>query len=405
MNKNASGNGFFAELRGGWRDLLGGAIGMGCGIGGYTTTTSFFFRALEQEFHWSKVAAAASLLALPLTAAVLPLAGGLIDRFGVRRVVVLSSFALTAALWGLSVMDGGLVAFYALSAALNVFGCATGPVGYTRNIAMRFSAGRGVALALALVGIAAAGAILPNIIAPTIAQHGWRAGYQLLAEIVFVGGLVSALLLTTGRAKADTHAAEGDTLGGALRQARFWLLGTAIFLISAGSIGFVSQIQSLSIEKGFEAAMAPKLLAVLAISTFLSRILVGWALDITRAERIATIVLIVAASAAGAWLSPTGLAGAIVAAVLLGLANGAELDLMSFFCARLFGLAHYGAIYGALAAFFYFGIAAGAIAYGAIHDMTGAYTIAVIGSGGAFFLAAIAFLALGRAGASRATVS
>jgi predicted MFS family arabinose efflux permease len=46
---------------------------------------------------------------------------------------------------------------------------------------------------------------------------------------------------------------------------------------------------------------------------------------------------------------------------------------MAFFCARLFGLTHYGAIYGLLAIFFYVGMALGGFGYGLIRDRAGGY--------------------------------
>lgn len=47
---------------------------------------------------------------------------------------------------------------------------------------------------------------------------------------------------------------------------------------------------------------------------------------------------------------------ALVVAVLIGLATGAEGDLLAFLAARQFGLRSYGAIYGVLAAMFGIGM-------------------------------------------------
>src|ERR1700674_391134 len=157
-----------------------------------------------------------------------------------------------------------------------------------------------------------------------------------------------------------------------MRQPDFWLLGMAILCVSTGSLGFVSQFQSIVIEKGLPAADAPLLLSFLALSVLISRLGVGWALDLLTAEWVAACVITLAALGMLIWLTAHANIPMMIAAVgLIGLSVGAELDLMSFFCARLFGLQHYGAVYGGIAVFFYSGIAAGGLAYGAIHDLTG----------------------------------
>ena len=74
-----------SELRAGWRNLLAASIGLGLGVPIYTAISSLFLRALETEYGWSKAVTAGAMIALPLTALVLPIAGWLVDRFGVLR--------------------------------------------------------------------------------------------------------------------------------------------------------------------------------------------------------------------------------------------------------------------------------------------------------------------------------
>lgn len=387
---------FTDELRSGWRDLIGAMIGLGLGIGAYNPVSSFFFRALEHEFGWSKAAAAVSLVALPVTAVVLPFAGLLLDRFGVRRVALLSALGMSACFVWLAKMNGALWMFYAAFIALNVLGCATGPVGYTRIISTRFRRSRGAALACSLLGIGVAAMILPPVLAFILAHWGWRGGYLFFAAAVLVAGFVAMLLMRDpGGSEDGPEAASGDKLASAVVKRSFWLLGTAVFALSVASLGFVSQFQSLVIEKGLTAQAAPFLLSSLAASVFVSRLVIGWALDLFHPERVAASALLLAACGMLLWmLGGTGTGWVLTAVLLIGLSIGAELDFLSFFCAGLFGLRHYGAVYGGLAAFFYTGIAAGGILYGAIHDSTGAYAMATAISVVLFVVAAVLFLAL-----------
>src|SRR5256884_1811798 len=156
---------FAKEFSAGWREVVGAMIGIACGFTGFSPLQSFFFRALELDFGWSKTAAAISLIALPITALFLPVAGLLLDRFGVRRVALFSTLAFAACFILLSAMNGQLGMFYAAFIALSVLGIATGPISYTRAVATRFQASRGTALAIALLGSAIAGMILPQALA------------------------------------------------------------------------------------------------------------------------------------------------------------------------------------------------------------------------------------------------
>lgn len=390
---------FSDELREGWRDLLGAVLGLGLGIGAYNPVSSFFFRALEHEFGWSRSAAAVSLIALPITAAVLPMAGLLLDRFGARRVALLSSVCMAACFVWLSAMNGQLWMFYAAFLLLNVLGCATGPVSYTRTISARFRKSRGTALAVSMLGIGFTAMILPPVLAWIMTRWGWRGGYVFFAAAVVIGGVLArGLIREPVERESGRDALAGDRLADAARKPVFWLLGTAILALSIASLGFVSQFQSLVVEKGLAAGQAPWLLSALAASVLVSRIAIGGALDAFRPERVAAGALCLAALGMVVWMTGGAHAStALIAVLLVGLSIGAELDFLSFFCARLFGLRHYSAVYGGLAAFFYTGIAAGGVAYGAIHDASGQYGAALSMSAVLLVAAAGLFLLIGSA--------
>jgi predicted MFS family arabinose efflux permease len=388
------------EMRQGWRELAGAAIGLGCGIGAYTPVSSLFFRALENEFGWSKTAGSVAFVALPITALVLPFAGLVLDRYGVRRVAACAALLLALCLFLLSGMDGSLPLFYALFIAMNVVGSVTGPISYTRAVAARFERARGLALALALLGIATAGMLLPVVLGPMLSAGRWRSGYVLLAALALGGGLLACALIRSAPARvparvADAGAGPGLTLAQAARTRPFWCLALAVCCVSAGSIGFVSQFQSVMIESGLPAPTALRLLSVLSASVFVSRIAVGWALDRFRPEFAAAATMALPAAGVALWLAlPGQVPLATLAVVLIGASIGAEMDLLSYFCARDFGLRHFSAVYGGLAVFFYLGMGGGAVLYGVLHDRTGAYLAALLASAVLFLAAAGFFLAL-----------
>jgi len=355
-----------------------------------------FFRALEIEFHWSKTAIVIALAALPITAVFLPVVGRLVDRFGVRGVAGTSAVLMAATFLALSTIGGSLVAFYAGFVAFNVLGSATGPISYTRPVAQRFVASRGTAVAIALSGIAISGVILPALLGPIIAHGGWRAGYRLIAAVALVGGAVAIMLIrSSGKSYQRQERQQGLTRSQALKTSAFWCLGAAIFAVSAASVGFVSQLQSVAFEYGVPIRQTAMLLSVTSLAVLPSRLISGWALDALRPERVAAAFLLLSSVGLMLWLnSPGPVINAFAGSILLGVSLGSEHAFMSFFCARRFGLRAYSAIFGALAVFLYFGMAAGGLLFAMVHDRTASYAGAIHASIGLMVLSAVLFLNL-----------
>ncbi len=393
------------EMRAHGGQLLGATIGIGCGIGFYTPVSSLFLRALEGQFHWTKAESAFSFAALPASAIVLPAVGWLVDRIGVQRVALVSSLLYALSLFGLSLLSGALSQFYLTVLAVVALGAGTGPVAYTRVIAAYFHRSRGFALAVSLLGMAVMGAALPPIILHTISTSGWRTAYRILALVALLGGALAAVLLGRGaprRSGTGSLQTEGKTLPEALRTSTFWVLAAALLFITSASLGFTSQLQSIGVEKGLAPSRSAWLISALSLSVVISRLAIGRALDVMDPKLASAGTLALAALGAVLVLAaPTGGAAWIaLGVVLFGFSIGAELDLMSFFCARYFGLRAFSSVYGALAVFFYVGIAAGGIGYGAIHDHTGAYAGALAISAGFLALSAVLLLVLPRRGIS-----
>jgi MFS family permease len=87
---------------------------------------------------------------------------------------------------------------------------------------------------------------------------------------------------------------------------------------------------------------------------------------------------------------------AIFAAIALGFAVGAEVDLIGYFTARYFGMLNYGAIYGLLYSVFIFGAAIAPLYTGYIWDVTGNYDLALLIAAGLMIPVVIISLSLPR---------
>jgi MFS family permease len=84
---------------------------------------------------------------------------------------------------------------------------------------------------------------------------------------------------------------------------------------------------------------------------------------------------------------------AVVAALLIGFAAGAELDLMAFFAARYFGLAHYAKIYAILYAILAVAGGLAPMLFARVFDVTASYDISFLIATGLFLFGAVILLA------------
>lgn len=82
-----------------------------------------------------------------------------------------------------------------------------------------------------------------------------------------------------------------------------------------------------------------------------------------------------------------------LAAVSLGLALGAEVDVLSYATTRYFGLRSYGVLFGIFAALMSVGAGAGPLLGGLIFDRLGSYDLMLLIAGGLFlFSSALVFM-------------
>lgn len=383
-----------AEFRRGWRALLACTLGAGLGFTLFGYMFSLFVAPLQSAFGWSRGAIGGVLVAVPITALALPAIGAAIDRFGPGRIIGLSTVGLSASYLLLTGTDGDIGRFYAGYGLAALIGSATGPIGYARVLVSWFEAARGTALALMLAGGSIAAAILSPLLSATIETAGFRAGFAVLAGAALLGGGAAlALGLRLGPVTSVSRADESYQPLGSRRT--FMLLGCSLFLAGIPAIGLASQLQPLFVARGFGAGAAAAMIGILALAVLGGRLVTGVLLDRLRPTVVAATVMIVAAAGALVLAVPGGHAAVAVVGVLcIGLSQGAELDLLSFLCARYFGLSRYARTYGKLFLCYATALPLGGLLFGLSHDLTGSYATALGVSAGLLASSAVLFVLL-----------
>lgn len=396
------------EWRGGWPTVLGAGLGMAAGVSVFATAFGFFIVPLQAEFGWSRSRMALVSLAVLASSLLMPLVGALVDRHGPRRYVLFGSIAFALCYVAFAAMPGSPAVFTLILLAIALVAApATSPLVFTVPIVHRFARHRGAALGLGLSGSYLLVLALAPLLQRVITSSGWRAGFILLAVLsLALGAAATALIGRTPRPTPDAPSperGEGDdtkddaTLRGAARDRRFWLLAIAMVGSNLPLGGMISQLQPLLADKGVAPAVAALLGSWYAGMVFIGRVGVGVLLDRLSPAAVGFVALLAPAAGYLLLLPPDAPQFAVAALALtaVGLAHGAEGDLLAFYGARYFGRRMFGTIVGTLGVTIGVSIALGGLLFAAVVDHTGSYSAPLIAGAAATTVAAFAVLICG----------
>src|SRR5580704_13870265 len=375
-------------------------------------TFGVFAKPLAEEFKSSRgsIALAVSLLDLMVTFSA-PGVGRLADRYGARGVIVSALAGLAACLIGLSYVQPPLWHLYVLYMAAGLVGVASSTVTYSRVIANWFDRKRGLALGLSSTGTGLGAFIGPSLAQFLIERGGWRLAYLGLAGFTLVVALpVVAIFLRgtpeevglspDGAAQPGEHKPEADrtgmTVSEAIQTPKFWLLCGIFFLVAACGTGTISHIAPLLTDSGASGRSAALAASLFGIASIAGRVGNGYLVDRFFAPRVAAVLFAGAAvGIAMLWSGVTGNA-AFVAALLLGLAIGAEADVMPFLISRYFGMRSMAELYGCAFGAYALGNASGRYLIARGFDVTGSYRMPLGCAFAALTVATLATFGLGR---------
>lgn len=375
----------------GWWVVAAAVVGM---IFGYSTllgvTFGLFIKPLSAEFGWSRTEISFAVTICSVLVIVLsPLLGVLIDRFGVRRVLLPGLFIFGLTVCAISFLTSSLWHFYLMYVLIPVAGLATLPTTYSRVILNWFDKKRGLALGIALSGIGISGIIAPPFIQHIISTFDWRMAYLVMGGMVLVVGwpIIFAVFKeapsdkevfaerTGNDIKQDEEhlATPGFQFSEVVKQQSFWLMTVSFVLIGISTSGVVLHLIPLLTDRGIAPDKAAGMVSLLGIWLIIGRVFCGYLVDRFFAPLVAALFL------TGPVIGLVFLALDFQVLIplticLFGLGFGAEFDLMSYLVSRYLGLQAYGKTYGIMYSAFSIGSGTGVTAMGWTFDRFGEYT-------------------------------
>lgn len=394
-----------------WWNVVAGALctAVGAGVVG-VYMFGVFAKAIGAEYGWSRVSVSLGLTAFALASGLGSLTLGLaIDRFGMRKVTAIYVLLFGSAIALVPVLPARLDYFIATFAVMGFFGSAATVMPYATAICSWFDRKRGLALGLVNAGTGIGAALMPLYASFLLTQYGWRGGYWGVALVVTLIPLIALALWVrlpakeggTARSRGEAKqsvSAKGDAvpLSEILKSSKpFWLIAIAIFTVSVATFGIISQLVPIATDRGHSAMVAAGILSTVGIGSLTGRLAAGYVMDRVFAPYVAAGVFVLAMIGMGLLIGAKSMLVMTIAAVMVGIAAGAEGDILTFLVSRYFPMSSFGRVTGAIWVTWAWGGALGTYLLGMSYDATQSYSLAIIGFIGALAVGTLAILKVG----------
>ena len=353
---------------------------------------SVYITPISNDLGISRTSISSAYAAATLLAAFgLPYVGRLIDRVGVRRVVlgvgIVFGFANVA--FG---RVTGLLSLALAFGALRFLGQGSLMLSSNYLVSQWFSRRRGIALSLTALGFSVSMALHPPLAQWLIEQVGWRESWSWLGILTWVLLVPMAVVLLQNRPEAIGLTPDGEpvasprsacprdamdvglTLRAAIRLPAFWIIALGLASLSMLVTGmFFHQVSVFSLQ-GLDAQTATRAFSISAVVMVISMPVFGYLLDRLPTRPMFASALLIMSAALVALALVRDLSSMVVFSAMFGLANAALQSHYSFMWPRYFGRRHLGSIQGAAQTIGVVGAAIGPLPLGLAFDLFASYT-------------------------------
>ncbi|EQA96608.1 MFS family permease [Sphingobium wenxiniae] len=373
-----AGSSALQEWKSGWLLVL--AAGLGVSLGSiHIYATGLFIQPLEAEFGWSRAQITGGLSLLAVCGVLFsPVVGVAVDRWGSRRIAVPGSLFFCLSLMGLSLAGPSILSWWLLWGVVALAAVPLKPTVWSTAVSAKFTASRGLALAIMLCGTGVGSSLIPIVTHFLIGALGWRGAYVALGGL-FAVIVVPALWLffvdvrhqDKGRPQ---QALTGWTAREGLRTRQFHQLWIAALLVTTIIVGFVVHLVPMLNWAGLDRGTAVSIAGIVGVTSVAGRLIVGFLFDRQAGPPLGMAsVSLPVFTALLLLLFPGSIPVILVAIFLLGLSVGGEYDAIIYLSTRYFGMRNFGTLFGFVAAALLAGVGLGPLIASHLYDQTGSY--------------------------------
>ncbi|MDE0593158.1 MAG: MFS transporter [Dehalococcoidia bacterium] len=393
----------------GWWVALAGAMNMIVSSGPTFQAASTLFRAIEDEFGWSRAVVTGVASFGRFGGALLgPLEGWLTDKFGTGKMVVAGFTIGGAGLIFYSQLQGPVqyyAAYFIISLGFSIGGFV--PSMAAVNAWMPHK--RATAMAIVIGGSSLGGVFVPAIVWG-INNHGWRDTTFVIGLITIAAGPPLAYIAGKRAPKYsdlmkqvanpydddETPKYQHDfTAKQALRTRAFWSISISHALTNL-SVGAVSAhiFFQLTDPNGVNLSdtSAATIIPIMALSSFSFQLIGGFIGDRVSKRAIVPILILLQGVSLVLLSAAVGYFGALLFAVIWGLGFGGRTPMLHAMRGDYFGRKHFGVILGMSAFPMALGMMATPVIVGRVYDNTGSYDSSLFTLAGFCIIAAVTIL-------------
>lgn len=360
-------------------------IGMSVAIAPlYLATFQVFVPELQAEFGWTRGSLSTVFAVTALAIAIAtPIFSAVIHRIGTHRLLKVMVLVFGLSVGAIAFAPDNFTVYLILSIIIGLAGAGTNTFVYVSILPQWFDKRLGLVLGLTTMGTGIGISIMTVVAQLLISEFGWRGAYLGLGTISVLISMPMVLFFIKDRKiKKAPVESELATKAGAYRSLMtptFVFLGLSYFLIAMLASGIAVHGVSILRDNGFSAIEAASIAASGGVSVIIGRVCFGYLLDIWGPRFVATVVFSAAAVGVFGFSEASPQMFVYIAPVFLGLAIGAEGDLIPFSSKQYFAPDYYPIIYGWFFTIYNLGAMTGPVLMGLGYDASGDYETILTG--------------------------
>lgn len=353
-----------------------------------SSTISFFLEPVCEELQISRGSFSMIFSFMNVSGALSnPFLGQYANKKGVRGILLVTG-VWTGICMVLLSMVSRLWMLYAVTFCLGLFGANCLTLCGNVIVQQNYSGGQASGILGAVMAATGVSGMFFSLLIPkVIAVFGWRAGFLVMGlcwlTLLWLGAWLLGKQSVAQHSQADGAVGLGMTRAEALKSPKLYLQILVIVIISA-CCGLQQQLPSLLGAKGYSAGQVSVMIS--AMTVFLALGKFGQGLFYGKIGVETGGLLTMAAFAAGC-LAVFSKALVWPALLLLAVGMGIYTTLLPVVVRRVFGSQEYASIWALIATVGSIGTVVGYPLWGAIYDLTGTYTLGLIGAAALLVLA------------------
>lgn len=331
-----------------------------------------------------------------------PFIASRLAKGNLRRIQTISiiGFAVSYATYSLAT---SVIHLYISSLFIGVFYLNATLIPVSMMITNWFQKKRGLAMSIAMAGIGVGGTIFSPVITALLGAYGWRRTYQIMALIILVIALPSALFILRktpqemglkpygseddgaaagkagAQAKQGGHAAGGISISVAASKSKlfFWLLIGGMLtngLINSGALGqfppALEELQGPTVQAA--------IISMYSLVGIFGKLFIGWLNDRFGTVASTTFGCVTFGLAFVFILMGQNVNMLYIMAFVFGLGNAIGTVTPPLITSAVYGTEKYGEAYGIANSFTQIGLTFGSLMVASIYDISGSYQTAWI---------------------------